>query len=689
MLKSAIAFLWFAFQVWLLFQPQSALIQCPVHLGFAMALVILWHPVWAGHGKGTGKVQGHVWPGQESTDAKARDISGALGRRWALGVDAMLVGGIGMVLIYYLVSAERLASRMEGVNPVLGVDIVCGVFFVVAILECVRRVVGWSLLTVIGAFLVFGFAGRWISMSWMPEMFRFSGFTMAEAVENFTMTANGLLGVTTATSVMFVFYFVAFGAFYSAIGGGQLFTEIGLKLAGKQRGGSAKAAVVSSALMGTVSGSAVANVSAVGVFTIPLMTRTGYSATQAAAIEAISSTGGQLMPPVMGVAAFIMAELLQVPYAKIAMAGVIPAVAFYLALYLVIDLNARKTGVGRVAEVSGPGLGLPRDHALNSALLGPRLYLLLPPILLIVLLAMGNSASYAAACGAVACVPTGWMARTSRLTWRQWHDAMLAGARQAAEVAVPIAAIGLIIEVAVQSNLALKFAISLMELGSGNYFASLGLIVAGCIVMGMGLPTVAAYMIGAIFFVPVLMDLGFAALAAHFFVMFYCVLSMVTPPVALASFAAAGLAGADTMATSWKAFRLSLVAFFIPFVFIFEPALLAHGDARQLLAGLVALLGATALWTVAMEGYLRRSLGVGQRMAAGVGALGLFFAPLLAAQAHATYGVAESTGRVWAWLAAAIWAGAAALWCWYGGSGVMAGGPVAEAAGGSRRVDVN
>lgn len=612
-----VSFCFLAFQTYLLFSPQLPLFQVPLHLGFALFLTVLSLPL------------------------RLRAF------RVSRTIDLLLVAGVVATMIYYFRSVERLTGRMEGVDEVYTSDVVFGIILMATVLECVRRIVGWSLLWVILGFLGFGFLGRifpyWLDWGWIPEMVKFSGFTVPEAIENFTMTANGLLGVTTSTSVMFVFYFVLFGAFYSAMGGGQLFTDIGLRVAGRQTGGAAKAAVVSSALMGTVSGSAVANVSAVGVFTIPLMRQTGYSATQAAAIEAVTSTGGQLMPPVMGVAAFVMAELLQIPYARIALAGVIPAIAFYVSLFVLIDLNARRQQYATVTEViSAP------------AAIWPRLYLLIPPVVLIALLAMGKSASFAAAWATVACLPTSLINTESRRSLSQWMAAVRRGCCQAAEVAVPIAAIGLIIEVAVQSNLALKFALSLVDLGSNNIGLSLSLIVFGCIVMGMGLPTVAAYMIGAIFFVPVMIDLGFAQLPAHFFVMYYCVLSMVTPPVALASFAAAGLAQADTMATSWRAFQISLAAFFLPFLFVYEPALLAQGTFLNGAIGIIQLLVATAAWAIALEGYLLSPLGKLQRVLIGSTGLILFLAPMIAHDLQQSFGVAGPRAKLWITVGALI-----------------------------------
>ncbi len=572
-LRVALGLLWIAFQVYILFWPLAPLVERPLHLALATAILFLWTPLPA-RGRGFFRV----------------------------AADSLLILATACAGGYYLLSAGRLTQRMEGVDPVLPADVLFGLLAVAVLLEGVRRAVGWPLLGVIAGFLAYGFAGPW-----MPGWLRFSGFRLDEAIEILTLSLNGILGITTGTSVQFVFYFILFGALYSAVGGGQLIIDIGLRLAGSQSGGSAKAAVVSSSLMGSITGSAVANVAATGVFTVPLMRRAGYSADTAGALEAIASTGGQLMPPIMGVAAFVMAEMLQVDYGRVALAGLVPALAFYAALFLSVDLRARRTGVGT----------LPRSAQDSQEPIAPRLYLLLPPVLLVGLLGAGYSATYAAVLASFGCLVVGLASKDARLTGRRMVGFIETATRQAGQIAVPIAAIGIIIAVAIQSNLALKFSSQLIG-GSGSLLAAMGLIVVGCLVMGMGLPTVAAYLIGAILFVPALRDLGIEEIAAHFFVMYFCVLSMVTPPVALASYAAAGISGGSAMRTSALAFRLGLVCFLIPFAFAFEPSLLGDGSPVEIMAASSGLLVGTAGWAAALAGYWLRPLRVWERMVMGL-----------------------------------------------------------------------
>jgi TRAP transporter 4TM/12TM fusion protein len=314
-LRLGLSFLWIVFQIYIIFRPQAPLVERPFHLALAATLLFLWFPL----------------------DAKR------VGRFSGL-LDVAIIAATLSAGAYYLLSARRLTERIEGVDPVLPVDMFFGALVVLLLLEGVRRVVGWSLLGVLIAFLAYGLVGEWT-----PGWLRFSGFGLQETVEILAMSLNGILGITTDTSVRFVFYFILFGAVYAAIGGGQLFIDVGLRVAGARAAGSAKAAVVSSSLMGSITGSAVANVAGTGVFTIPLMRRAGYSRETAGAIEAVASTGGQLMPPVMGVAAFVMAEMLQVGYGRIALAGLIPATAFYVAIFLSVDLRARKSTDRKIA----------------------------------------------------------------------------------------------------------------------------------------------------------------------------------------------------------------------------------------------------------------------------------------------------------------------------------------------------
>ena len=570
-----VAAAWLLFQLYLLYDPLPLQIARPVHICLALATIFFFH-------------------------SRSRYL------------DWTLLGATAAALAYYLWSWKRLYERMENVDAVLPIDLFMGTLLLLVIAEAVRRTVGWALLWVIIAFVGYGFWG-WMLPGWLG----FQGFGYELFIEFMTMATHGILGVTTETSVNFVFYFILFGVVYAATGGGQLFMDSALKLVGERKGGAAKSEIVASALFGTISGSAVANVVATGIFTIPLMKRTGYSPEEAAAHEATASTGGQLMPPVMGIAAFVMAELLAVPYSRIALAGLIPALAYYFALYMIVDLKAKHRNLGNLTAADLAGI----QPILRRA------QLFVPPLVLIALLASDYSATTAAMAASLSALVVCWFRRDTRLTLRGFLDMIEEIAKQAAEVAVPIVAIGIIVAVAIQSNLALKFSTELIALSGGTLIGAMLVIIAGCIVMGMGLPTVAAYIIGAILFVPALTKLGVSPLQAHFFVMYYCVLSMITPPVALASYAAAGIAKADSMKTGWLAFKLSLVLFLIPFAFAFDGALLWEGSMVTIGFAFLSMMAATFSWAVFLEGYLNGAIGWPERLAHGAASLLIIFAP--------------------------------------------------------------
>ena len=562
--------------MYIVFYPQLPMLERTLHVMVALLLVILWMPA----------------------------------SRW---IDGLLVLAAMVTAGYYALNYRYLTERMENVDPVLPADQAFGVITLVLLLEAVRRVLGWNLFTVVMLFIAYGFTAHWL-----PGWLAFHGFGFSEFIEIMTMTGHGIFGITTETSVNIVFYFLAFSAVYMVAGGTELFMDVALKLVGKRPGGAAKAEVVSSALFGTVSGSAVANVTVTGSFTIPLMMRTGYSREEAAAHEAIASTGGQMMPPVMGIAAFVMADILGMPYARIALAAVIPAVTYYAALYLLVHLKARRFGKGSLpaAEID----------AISSVL--KRLHLLLPPLALLATFMLGYSASTAAIAGTVVAWACSFLPGGKAITFRRIFEMTDECAKQACQVAVPIAAIGIIIGVAIQSNLAIKFSSQLLSISGGTLAGSLFFVTLGILILGMGLPTVAAYVIAAILFVPALTGLGFDVLAAHMFVLFIAVLSMVTPPVALASYTAAGIAKASASRTGTIAFILGLPAYMIPFAFLFHPAILFKGAALDIAIAAASLSAGTAAWTIMIAGWVRGLMGPLERTLYGVLSVVLILAPL-------------------------------------------------------------
>ncbi len=550
---------WLFFQFYIIFYPQVPLVQKPVHLAFALAFCFLLFPLSKG---GLGK--------------KLRWLD------WVGIIVSCLIG------IYFVADQARMLNRMTFIDDVLLRDYVGCILLTLMLLEGTRRTTGMSLVCVLIFFLAYSFLGPWF-----PGWLKFKGINLGELTEVLFLSDNGIFGIPAGVSVDYLFYFILFGSLFGASGGGQLFTDLGLRVTSKTKGGPAKASVISSSLFGMISGSAVANVSVDGIFTIPLMKKAGYSAAEAGAIEAITSTGGQLMPPIMGAGAFIMAEILGVPYFDVAKAAALPAVAFFLSLFLIIDLKARRSGIGSLSD----------EQAQMKIRIVPRLYLLFPVVLLIYFIAHDYSVTWAIVWTIVALIVVSYFRKETRLTPTRFVQGCFDGVKQVTQVAVPIGGIGIIIGVTVQSGLAMKFSSMLMDITGGNILLTYFMVIFGCIILGMGLPTVAAYMIGAILFVPALIGFGVNPLAAHLFVFYYSVLSMITPPVALAAYAAAGLANESVSKVGWVAFRLSLVVFLIPFVFIYEPGMLLQGPlSGMLIASFKTVLGIMA-WAAFVAGY--------------------------------------------------------------------------------------
>jgi TRAP transporter 4TM/12TM fusion protein len=556
---------YFAFLLKQFYWPDPPMLTAPVHVFMAAAVLIVFRPIDALNEAG-------------KTALRAMDV-------------AMVVISL-LICAHFYFALDRMQTRLAYIDEVFALDKVVFVVGTLILLEGVRRCVGWSLLSMIVLFLAYAFFGFLI-----PGPIGFSGFNLGEVTDMLTMNTAGLFGITATTAVNFVFYFIMFGAIFAATGGGRLFIDLAMMIAGRLVGGAAKAAMIGSALFGTISGSAVSNVVATGVLTIPLMRRSGYSAEQAAATEAISSTGGQLMPPVMGVAAFVMADIMGVPYTRIALAGLIPALAFYCALFVVVDLRARKTGIGTVK------FDLSAIPAIR-----PRIHLLLSPLVLLYLLFSGYTAPFSAFYASVVALAAPLLRASTRYNLKQLWEIALDIPKQMADLAIPLCTVGIIMAVATQSNLALKFVTGLTILGGGSLYLSLILVVLGCIIMGMGLPTVAAYIIGSVMFVPALVEMGVDRLAANFFVMYFCVLSMVTPPVALASFAAAGLAKANTMKTGLLAAGFGAVAFLIPFGFVNDPIMLWSGPIGPILITFFGVICGTVAWAIFIQGWMHQTL---------------------------------------------------------------------------------
>ena len=400
-----------------------------------------------------------------------------------------------------------------------------------------------------------------------------------------------MFGIPIAVSATFVIVFIIFGAFLDKLGAGDLFIKLALALTGRCRGGPALTSVVASGLMGSISGSSVSNVVTTGTFTIPLMKRTGYSALFAGAVEAVASTGGQIMPPVMGAGAFVMAELLGISYAQVAMAAAIPALLYFLSVGLMVYFEARRRKLPVLGEDE-----LPRA----KDTLRKGFHLLLPLVVLIYLLVVRQLSpmlsGFYAICTLVVTASLFILIRERRLPWREIFSALEQGSITAVPVAMACASAGIVIGVVSLTGIGVRFTQMVMHL-SGNVLWLAGLLtMIACIILGMGLPTTAAYIITAILGVPALVAMGVVPIAAHMFIFYFAIISFITPPVAISAYAASGIADTNAMKTGFLSFKLGLAGFIVPFLFLYSPSILLQGSLGHIIAdSFTAILGVTAL----------------------------------------------------------------------------------------------
>ncbi|MGH8707147.1 MAG: TRAP transporter permease [Burkholderiales bacterium] len=487
--------------------------------------------------------------------------------------------------------------------------VIAGAVAIVLALEALRRSTGWTLPAICAAFIAYALWG-----DALPGALAARATDWQKLSAYLALDVNGLLGLPLAVACTIVIAFLLFGELLNASRGGRFFTDIAMLSMGRFRGGPAKMAVVGSALFGSVSGSAVANVVATGVITIPLIKRSGYPAHKAGAIEAVASTGGQLMPPIMGASAFLMAEFLQISYAEVVLAALLPAILYYVALFIQADLDAAKMGIAP----------LRREELPPARAVLPGLHYLLPfVVLLVALFSFNQTPQLSALLAAVLLLPLAFAFgyRGERPRWREFLRAVPAAGHAVLDIVLVCVAAGIVIGVLGISGLGFNLTQALVQIGEGSLALLLVLTALVCIVLGMGLPTVGVYVLLAALVAPALVEVGIAPIAAHLYVMYFGMMSMITPPVAIAAFAAAGIAGADPMRTGWSAVAFGWTAFVVPFLFVLSPQLLLQGAPWA-----VALAAATAMagvWlvSIAVTGYFLRPLAAPMRLAFAVSGL--------------------------------------------------------------------
>ncbi|GAB6154026.1 TRAP transporter permease [Desulfosporosinus burensis] len=508
--------------------------------------------------------------------------------------------------LYMVFANEQLALR--GGLPITQ-DYIMGALGILVVLEAGRRALGNELPILGVIFLLYAYFGEH-----MPGSFGHSGFSLKRIIAHMYVGSEGIFGVALGVSATFIFLFILFGAFLGETGMAKLINDSSMAMAGTSPGGPAKVAVVASGIMGTISGSAVANVATTGAFTIPLMKSIGYKPHFAAAVEAVASTGGQFMPPIMGAAAFIMAEFLNIPYKNIMIAALIPAFLYYLAVFAMVHLEALKTGLE----------GVPRDKLpIMKVVLKERGHLLLPLVAIVYMLIQGVTPTFAAFYGILVAIGASFLRKSTRMSWRGFLMALEMGAKGSIGVAIATAVVGFIVGVSSLTSLGITLGDNMLAFSHGNLFATLVLTMITAIILGMGMPTTAVYIVGATIAAPALLKLGIAPLAAHMFVFYFGNISNVTPPVALAAFTGAGIAGASPSKVGWTAARLASAGFLIPYIWIYSPALIAQGSIGEILGALVtATVGIIAL-ACAVQGYMLKTTNILQRILLFVAAFGL------------------------------------------------------------------
>ncbi len=488
-------------------------------------------------------------------------------------------------------------------------DMIMATLLVVLVLECSRRVTGNALSILSIIFIIYGLFGRE-----MPGMFMHRGYDWASLSNHFFANTEGIYGTSVSVAASYIFLFILFGTVMHKSGMGQFFNDIALAVAGHTKGGPAKVAVIASGFLGSINGSAVANVVTTGAFTIPLMKRTGYSKEFSGAVEAAASVGGQLLPPIMGAAAFIMAEMLSVKYSSIIVWAAVPALLYYLGIIIQVQLRASKNGL----------VGLPKDQLPKAGkVMKERGHLLVPVLFLLYMLFFsGTTVIYSAVLTIVVTVFVSLIRKETRMGPTDLINALADGAKQTVSVAVACACVGIIIGVSSKTGFGLTMANTIIALGDTSIIFTLIFTMITCMILGMGLPSIPAYIITATIAAPALAKLGIPVAAAHMFSFYYAMFANLTPPVALASFAAAGLSGGNPMKTGIASVKLAIAGFIVPFMFVYSPQLMLIDTtfAEGAWVTLTACLG-VFLISVAFEGFFMAPVALWLRAVITVGAL--------------------------------------------------------------------
>ena len=522
---------------------------------------------------------------------------------WGLAIFSWIPAAYIYINYYYVVDRYPYVSELT-----IGAWL-AGLIAIGTTIEACRRAVGLTLTLLLTVFIAHSLFGNYF-----PGPLNQAGVDPKRLLDHLFMTTQGLYGSITGISATYVLMFVLLGALLEKARGGELFMNLAAGLMGRRPGGPGKAAVLASGMFGSISGAAVANVYATGTFTIPLMIKTGFKPRFAAAVEAVASASGQLVPPIMGSAAFLIADFTRLPYIEVAKSAALPAFLYLFAVYFMVHLETKKFGLPSMA----PYLVLRARREVWGDL-----HMILVLVVVVVLLLDRTTPFYAAFIGVCSILPFSFLRARTQLNFQLLLEGFEVGARRIAPIAAALFVAALVVGTIELSGLGLRFTSILINITGGNLFFTLMLVMFSCILLGMGLPTSAAYMIVAIFGAPALVKLGVEPLAAHFFVFYYAIISAITPPVAVAAYAAATIAGTPLQRTGLEAMKLGAAVYLVPFVMVYSPALLSIGSPLEVIQALITgVIAVVALGTV-VQGFLITSLRPWERVLAAFASVSL------------------------------------------------------------------
>ncbi len=589
---AVLAILYSIFHLYNTYYPMPELKQRAIHVGSGIALIFLIYPT-----------------SKKSSRTKIPFID------WILFLLSLATVG------YLLVEYQDIVTTRGGIPNNL--DIIFAIITVVLVLEASRRITGLILPVLALIFLAYPFFS---SMSFMPNRLLTRPYDLGDIFGQLYLKTEGIYSSAIGASVTFIFLFILFGAFLSKSGMGQLFNDLALALAGSKQGGPAKVAVISSGFMGSINGAAVANVVGTGAFTIPLMKKIGYHKNFAGAVEASASVGGQILPPIMGASAFIMAETTGVSYGTIALAALLPALIYYLGVIMQVHFRAGKDNLRGI-----PKADLPRVKEVLKA----RGHLLLPIVGLVYFLSISTPIGYSAFYTIILTVVVSMLKKETRMSMKDIFQALEDGAKQSLSVMAACAVVGIIIGVVSLTSFGTVMTSSIMSLGQGSLFLTLFFTMIASMILGMGLPSIPCYIITATMAAPALANFDIPILVAHMFVFYFGIFANITPPVALAAFAGAGISGGDPMKTGFQALKLALAGFIIPYLFVYNPTMLMIDvtglatTAKEfplpavtsiVTVTVTSIVGVIAL-SAAVEGFFLAKYNIITRIILGVGAI--------------------------------------------------------------------